>query len=404
MKEFLRRIAERRAHTDASLDAERASTDAATARPLARAQRVLDDLIERDRLLADHRLRKFRERSDGELAREREGAPRADPTVTLERRAADADKQTERAVMDAALHRERRQADAAVETERRREQQSDRLQHEVRRLDTDDQLSTERGGEDVTVSALGATRTALADARSDQARRGDVLAMVAHDLRSPLSVISLNADCLSHAEDVSLREMGQDMVLAAARMERLVCDLLDVARCEAGALRIIKRPQDVGALVSEVLRSYQPLFEARGLAFDADAPAGLVCSLDHDRIVQVLANLLGNAMKFTPRGGAVHLRAERRGEEVELTLRDSGAGIAPDALPHVFERFWKVDDEARRGLGLGLYICEKIVTAHGGRIGVESELGKGSRFHFTLPLRAAEVTVDPPSPEEPGLA
>ena len=385
MKEVLRRIAERRAHTDASLDAERASADAATARPLARAQRVLDDLIERDRLLADQRLRKFRERSDGELAREREGSASADPTVTLERRAADADKRTERAVTDAALHRERQQADATVETERR-EHESDRRQHEERRLDTDDQLSTERGAEDVTVRALGATKTALADARSDQVRRGDVLAMVAHDLRSPLSVIALNADGLSQAEDVSLREVGQDLVLAAARMERLVSDLLDVARCEAGALRIIKQPQDVGALVAEVLRSYHPLFEARGLTFDAEAPAGVVCSLDHDRIVQVLANLLGNAMKFTPRGGAVHLRAERRGEEVELTLRDNGPGIAPDALPHVFERFWKVDDEARRGLGLGLYICERIVTAHGGRIGVESELGKGSTFRFTLPL------------------
>lgn len=403
MKEVLRRIAERRAHTDASLDAERASTDVARARPLARAQRVLDDLIERDRLLADDRLRRFRARSDGELVREREGAPRLAPAVTLERRAADEDKQTERDVTDAALHRERQLADAAVETERR-ERESDRLQHEVRRLDTDDQLSTERGGEDLTVRALGETRTALADARSNQARRGDVLAMVAHDLRSPLSVISLNASCLSEAEDFSVREMGHDMVLAAARMERLVCDLLDVARCEAGALRIIKRPQDVGALVSEVLRSYHPLFEARGLTFDAEAPAGVVCSLDHDRIVQVLANLLGNAMKFTPRGGAVHLRAERRGEDVELTLRDSGAGIASEALPHVFERFWKVDDEARRGLGLGLYICEKIVTAHGGRIGVESALGKGSRFHFTLPLQAAQVTIDPPSPAEPGLA
>ncbi|CAN5919597.1 hypothetical protein BH11MYX4_BH11MYX4_44180 [soil metagenome] len=385
MKEVLRRIAERRAQTDASLDAERASADAVTARPLARAQRVLDDLIERDRLLADLRLRKFRERSDGELARERQESSTASPTVTLERRAADADKQTERAVTDAALHRERQQADAAVETERR-EHESDRLEHEERRLDTDDQLSTERGGVDVAVKALGATRTALADARSDQARRGDVLAMVAHDLRSPLSVISLNADGLSHAEDVSLREVGEDLVLAAARMERLVSDLLDVARCEAGALRIIKQPNDVGAVVSEVLRSYHPLFEARGLTFDAEAPAGVVCSLDHDRIVQVLANLLGNAMKFTPRGGAVHLRAERRGEEVELTLRDNGPGIAPDALPHVFERFWKVDDEARRGLGLGLYICERIVTAHGGRIGVESELGKGSTFHVTLPL------------------
>jgi len=297
---------------------------------------------------------------------------------------ADADKQAERGVTDAALHSERQRADAAVETARAHHE-DDLLQHAARRLDTDDQLSTERGGEDVNVTALGATKTALADARHEKARRGDVLAMVAHDLRSPLSVITLNADCLGHAEDASLRELGQDMILAAARMERLVTDLLDVARCESGTLQIVKEPQDVGALVAEVLRSYHPLFVARGLTFDAEAPAALVCPMDHDRIVQVLANLLGNAMKFTPRGGAVHLRAERSGAEVLFTLRDNGPGIAPDAIPHVFERFWQIDNDERRGLGLGLYICERIVTAHGGRIWVGSEIGKGATFSFTLP-------------------
>ena len=340
MKEVLRWITERRAQTDASLDAERASTDAATARPLAMAQRVLDDLIERDRLRAEQRLKKFRERADDELAREREGSPNDDPTVARERLAADAEKRTERAVMDAALHCEREHADAAVETERR-EHESIRLEHEEHRLDTDVQLSTERAGEDLNAAALGATRTALADARKEGVRRGDVLAMVAHDLRGPLSVIALNADWLSQAEDTLVQQAGQDVVLAAARMERLVSDLLDVARCEAGALRIVKQPHDVGALVSEVLHSYHPLFLARGLAFSAEAPAGVVCSLDHDRIVQVLANLLGNAMKFTPPGGAVQLAAARRGAEAELMLRDSGPGIPPDALPHVFDRFWR---------------------------------------------------------------
>ncbi len=385
MKEVLRLIAERRAHTDASLDAERAGTDVVAARRQASAQRVLDDLIERDRLLADDRLCKFRERSDGELAHQREADVHESPMVALERQGADEKKRLERAVTDALLHRERQQADAAVEAERR-EHASDQLEHDEHRLDTDDQLSTERGGEDSTVTVLAATKTALADARGDLVRRGDVLAMVAHDLRSPLSVISLNAECLLHAGDASLREVGQDIVLATVRMGRLVSDLLDVARCEAGGLRLIKQPHDVGRLVAEVLHSYQPLFEARGLAFDAEAPVGLICSLDHDRIVQVLANLLGNAMKFTPRGGTLQLSAERHGEEVELELRDSGPGIAPDALPYVFERFWKTDDEARRGLGLGLYICERIVTAHGGRIGVESELGKGTTFRFSLPL------------------
>jgi signal transduction histidine kinase len=170
-------------------------------------------------------------------------------------------------------------------------------------------------------------------------------------------------------------------------MERLLMDLLDVARIQSGTLHIFKQPHDVRALVLEVLNSYGPLFTQRGIAFTIDTPGdSIVFPFDHDRVVQVLSNLLGNAMKFTPRGGAVGLRIERQPDMVEFALEDNGQGIHPAALPHVFERFWQIDQEGRRGLGLGLHICEKIVQAHGGAIRAESELGKGSTFLFTLPV------------------
>jgi signal transduction histidine kinase len=113
----------------------------------------------------------------------------------------------------------------------------------------------------------------------------------------------------------------------------------------------------------------------------------VVASFDHDRIIQVLSNLLANAMKFTPANGTVDLHVEQRTDQVELVLRDDGPGIAATALPHIFKRFWQIDSSGRRGLGLGLHICEEIVAAHGGRIWVESELGRGTTFRFTLPLR-----------------
>jgi signal transduction histidine kinase len=123
------------------------------------------------------------------------------------------------------------------------------------------------------------------------------------------------------------------------------------------------------------------------MTFAAEGPdTPLIVAFDHDRIVQVLSNLLGNAMKFTPRKGSIDLHLERRGDQVEFVVRDSGPGIHPDVLPHVFERFWQVDVNTRRGLGLGLYICEKIVQAHGGRIWVESDFGHGATFRFTLPV------------------
>ena len=111
-----------------------------------------------------------------------------------------------------------------------------------------------------------------------------------------------------------------------------------------------------------------------------------MASFDHDRIIQVLSNLLGNAMKFTPRGGTVELHVEQKTNEIEFVLRDSGHGIAANALPHIFERFWQIDGYERRGLGLGLHICEKIIAGHGGRIWAESPAGRGATFRFTVPL------------------
>jgi signal transduction histidine kinase len=146
---------------------------------------------------------------------------------------------------------------------------------------------------------------------------------------------------------------------------------------------------DVGALLGEIRASYTPLFETRQLTFTVIAPAPPVPALvafDHDRIVQVLSNLLSNAMKFTQAKGTVSLRANWHADCVEFVVNDSGPGIAKGALPHVFERFWQAGTESRDGLGLGLYICKTIVDAHGGQIGVESERGDGATFRFTLPV------------------
>jgi signal transduction histidine kinase len=379
-------IADLRERTDASLGAERATTDVATDRTTAMVQRALDDLIERDRMLADERLLKFRESADTLLARERSASPERPSSVALERHMADEGRKAEREGTDALLERERERADVGVETERR-DLEGDRARLEARRQDTDQDLSTERKGTDVGVNAVGARDVALAHAQKQEARRADVLAMVAHDLRSPLCAIALNAKRIAEStREPSTREAAEDMTRGAARMERLLRDLLEVVRIESGTLRLVKRRHDVGALVAEVLQSYRPLFADRGITFSVEGPpAAVIASFDYDRLVQVLSNLLGNAMKFTPHEGTVRLQVERRAGEVELVVRDSGPGIHPDALPHVFERFWQIDDDAHRGLGLGLYICERIVQAHGGRIWAESDFGKGATFRFTLP-------------------
>jgi signal transduction histidine kinase len=384
MGQSTKETADRRAHTDASLGAERATSDADSLMSAAAARSLLDDLIERDRMLADIRLLKFRDRIDRTLSRQRSDSLSPGPSIFSERIAADHRSQTEREMGDELLQRERDRSDVAVATERT-QQQTRRGTLDTRRLDTDDQLSTERRGAD---STLVATRNALAEAKIQGERRHDILGVVAHDLRSPLTVISMSADNVAElSPDPVIRISCHAITLAVARMDRLLSDLLDMARIDSGTLRIVKRQHDIGALLAEIHGSYEPLFTARHIAFVIDVPAAraLAC-FDHDRIVQVLSNLLGNAMKFTPSGGAVTLRAEFQEEQILFTVSDNGPGIPAAVLKNVFEPFRQIDCLTRRGLGLGLYICKNIVQAHGGNIWAVDDVGQGATFRFTLPL------------------
>lgn len=381
-------IKEQRAHTDASLGAERATTDTGKHWSEAMAQQMLDDLIERDRILADARLLKLRNTADSLLARDRSASPStAGGGVAEERRIADQEKKTAREDMDAQVQGERHRADLIVETERKK-QEIQRTQIAVRRQDTDEQLSSERHDSDTAVIALADTKKALALAEGQQELYGDILGIVSHDLRSPLTVIAMNAEAIAvSSQEDSTRQAAQRMTRAAARMERLLEDLLDAVRIQSGTLRIRKQQHGIDALLAEILKTYEPLFASRGLAFTVDIPAAALSAyFDYDRIVQVISNLLGNAMKFTPRGGAVALRVQQQAQYIEFSLSDTGPGICPDDLPNIFERFWQIENHARRGLGLGLYICKKIIEAHDGAIAAESEVGKGTTLRFTLPL------------------
>ena len=322
---------------------------------------------------------KFRASADRVLARERAAGPAPDRDETAERRGADESKQAEREATDALLERERGGVDARTDA-RRRQQDCDRAEHLAQRQDTDERLVEERNDADANL-------VALADSNSERARSAEVLAMVTHDLRSPLSVIMAASEFIVDAtKEAETREVASDVSCAAGRMGRLLTDLLDVARIESGTFGIVKGRHDVGALLADVLHAYGPLFAQRDVTLKVELPAApLIASFDHDRVVQLLSNLLANSMKFTPPEGHVELRAEHDGSDLKLVLRDTGPGIPPDAMPHLFDRFWKRDDDARRGLGLGLYICKNIVEAHGGQISAESERGQGTTFRVALP-------------------
>ena len=258
-------------------------------------------------------------------------------------------------------------------------------------LDESDRALAEALAGRVTLAIENARHFRLA--RRATAARDEVLSVVSHDLRNPLSAVTMYARVLlDHppTTETERRPLYQSVLDAADWMHRLMQDLLDAASIEAGRLSVEMEPQSVEQLIEASVHMFQARADSLGvrLVVDLDGSAPIV-EADDARVQQVLGNLIGNALKYTPSGGTITIGAEPRAEEVVLWVRDTGAGIAPQHLPHLFDRFWHVRGASRtRGSGLGLAIARGIVAAHGGRIWVDSTPGEGSTFWFTLPRAA----------------
>ena len=229
---------------------------------------------------------------------------------------------------------------------------------------------------------------ALADA---EALRQQLIADVSHELKTPLASIKGYMEGLQDGVIAPTPETFQLVHREADRLQRLVHDLQELSRAEASQLQIAPRPCDAGDLVRAAVEWLRPQFEDKGVALTADLPAQPArVRADFDRARQVLLNLLGNALQYTPPGGTVTVRLTRADAMVQFSVRDTGVGLAAEDLERVFERFYRVDRSRARasgGSGIGLTIARHIVEAHGGRIWAESDgPGKGSVFHFTLPL------------------
>jgi PAS domain S-box-containing protein len=238
------------------------------------------------------------------------------------------------------------------------------------------------------------------------AARDDVLGIVAHDLRNPLSMISMTANAMrrrpGNEPDRRNAEMPEDILRAVTRMDQLIEDLLDVALVEAGRLRVEFAPLQAADLARDAVEMQRPLAEASGVTISLEVEPDVRTAWgERRRLLQVFDNLLGNATKFTQAGGRIVVRVAVKNEDVMFSVADSGVGIAPDAVPHVFDRFWQATTRARRlGAGLGLPITKGIVEAHGGRIGVESEVGRGTTFFFTIPAQRDRNGLVAPSRNE----
>jgi len=248
---------------------------------------------------------------------------------------------------------------------------------------------------DVSLAEELARRTALAvdnlylyqDARQAVRARDEVLAVVSHDLRNLLNPLAMSAARMLAAAPPEGRRPLEAMRRSVDQMDRLIRDLLDVARLDEGRLVLERERLAPGALIEEVVESHRPLADHKSLRLEAEvAPEIPEVDADRDRLLRVLANLVANALKFTPAGGRIVVGAERfaAGREVRFYVADTGPGIAEEDLPHLFVPFWQAAPQSKGGSGLGLSIAKRIVEAHGGSVWVDSPPGEGSVFSFTL--------------------
>lgn len=228
----------------------------------------------------------------------------------------------------------------------------------------------------------------LLEADRAKKAREQMLSVVAHDLRNPLHTIMMASELLSEnlPGDSSARRQMEMLQRACQTMRVLLNDLLDLKRIDSRQLYLDRRPLAIGKWLTDTAEMFRPMVRAADLTLDVEIANDLPeISADANRVQQVLSNLVANAIKFTAARGRVTIGASREADVVRVSVADTGSGISADQLPYVFGEFWQANKTDARGLGLGLAIAKGIVESHGGTISVDSTVGSGTTFAFTLP-------------------
>ncbi|MBC7537887.1 MAG: HAMP domain-containing histidine kinase [Bacteriovorax sp.] len=368
-----------RKNTDKSLKDERQKTDGYLDQESKNVEEESDETVHANRLAADKKLEKQRAIVDTEKG----NSVRLTPMLDAERERSDKAQKVARSEEDKVRNQERYQkrliAEALLENERK---------------DTDSNLHKERDRAD---NASKHDSELILNAENALVTRDQYLAIVSHDLKNPLNCISLSAGIVRNSinkkgeENESLVVAVELIERSVAHMDRMISDLLDVERMSSEKLVLNRSNSDIYALLCECKDLFAPTVSNKEFSMTIEnCPNPLMANFDNERILQVLSNLIGNALKFIPIGGTIKLSAKKQATEVEISVTDNGDGIPREMRTKIFERFSQLHKNDRRGLGLGLFISKWIVEAHDGKISVNSEIGKGSVFSFTLPTTDGE--------------
>lgn len=369
-----------RSKTDKSLHDERHKTDRVIDSKSNTVEAEADKKTRLNRIAADSSLENIRALADLDKKDRHSDAPSNGPfkDILNERERSDRAQIAARLEEDRIRNKERFQkrliAEALLESERK---------------DTDHNLLKERERTDV---AQDLNETALIT-------RDQFLAVVSHDLKNPLSSITMGASLMrmtlsSDAGNTKgLFDILEIIERSVANMDRMISDLLDVERMANNKLLLNLEMNNIGDLLQECVDLFAPVVLRRSFLMTIQPCSEPIwAEIDHDKVLQVLSNLIGNALKFSPLGSLVTLSARKLDRYVEISVKDNGPGIPDDKKSQIFERFSQLKTNDRRGLGLGLFISKWIVEAHQGQIRLESEVGKGSNFLFTLPMKPHALT------------
>lgn len=374
-----------RSSTDQSLNAERDKTNESLLKGRDEVERHTDRIVQSERDKIDKSALEARNKIDSNN-RQNQKEEFSGVIMHLKR---------ERLESDKTIELERSKVDKAIELERNlKETMANRLLGQEREL-TDKNLSAERCLTDSRVEDAS-TKLEIEIAGHSQTKislttRDEFLAIVSHDLKNPIGAIFSCADML--LQDGNLGSMSSDLkswidfIKRNADISlRLISDLLDVERIAQGMLQVKIEKQKISKIISQAVETFTQPATAKKLTLVYDPPdISDVAFCDHDRVLQVLSNLIANAIKFTSKGGSILVRTEIQDDKLVVSVCDTGSGIPEDKKEQIFDRFAQLSSKDRTGLGLGLYISKMLIEAQAGHLWVVSKLGEGSKFYFSLP-------------------